>query len=603
MEKKALVSNKTLFYVQENWWSYGGDSYELANALTTYSHVSTPSSTTSIEIRNSVPILPKMTSNNISNANNNQTHEVVDLSATLFNKIEEAARYNNYSASQYVKTLDSTLLNLIKHKDGNALHFTISKINDKNYIQINTLISTLIKQGMSVNAKNPEGSTLLHLICARNDIDHIPFLLVNFLLNHKIVGAEAADVNICNLNKDTPLHVLCANKVLRPELAASIAGLLIEKSKNLNGTNSQGYTPLDLAIQAQQHQVAEMLMKKGALVTQYYLDYLRKCDLDCPKYIDFYSKLNYYCQDQKHVHSLASYSLQHQQQSNNNSRFAQTNLTILNDRVAKLFKLIEGTILFNNDIELNAHINQLDNELLNLAILNNGNNALHELCKGYSEINQVVVRQVIKNLIQKGININTQNLNGFTPLHLVCASYSITQGLIEILLNNHADPDIKDHKENTAFHIICSNPVLNSSGKLKEVVGDLIKKSKKKSFNERNKEGKTALDLACHSKLYKAADALMEHGALLAIETLTHSIESGDQEFLERLFLYCKNQQHLLAGPTKVNAAVNTGGNPDGSNSVMMIDSDDGSSLEITGWTSSTLTNPGQGAIMDLNSQ
>ena len=59
--------------------------------------------------------------------------------------------------------------------------------------------------------------------------------------------------------------------------------------------------------------------------------------------------------------------------------------------------------------------------------------------------------QKIGNLIDKGININMQNSNGWTAIHF--ASSSGQKHIVEYLINLKADINIKDSDdENSIFH-------------------------------------------------------------------------------------------------------------------------------------------------------
>lgn len=78
----------------------------------------------------------------------------------------------------------------------------------------------------------------------------------------KMMIEKGANINVKNLNGQTPLHVaILTNNI-------EIAKYLIEKGADLNIKDCKGQTPLYLAILKNNVEIAKLLIKKGANITE-----------------------------------------------------------------------------------------------------------------------------------------------------------------------------------------------------------------------------------------------------------------------------------------------------------------------------------------------
>ncbi|HBE56113.1 MAG TPA: hypothetical protein DDW56_00905, partial [Cyanobacteria bacterium UBA11366] len=73
--------------------------------------------------------------------------------------------------------------------------------------------------------------------------------------------AKGADINAKDANGDTLLHKELYYKYYKDD---EIAKLLIAKGADINAQNNDGYTPLRLALQNNNKEIAELLKSHGA---------------------------------------------------------------------------------------------------------------------------------------------------------------------------------------------------------------------------------------------------------------------------------------------------------------------------------------------------
>ncbi|XP_063920967.1 ankyrin repeat domain-containing protein 1-like [Zophobas morio] len=130
-------------------------------------------------------------------------------------------------------------------------------------------------------------------------------------------------------------------------------------------------------------------------------------------------------------------------------------------------------------------------------------NALHYASKSREDN-----REVIKLLIEKGIDLNTQNGNGTTALQLACLRgvYENT----EMLLHFGASINIRDKKSDNPLHYASCFRKDNQ-----DIIELLIGKGI--DVNAQSKDRNTALHAACLQGVYKNAETLLDSGAWINI--------------------------------------------------------------------------------------
>ncbi|XP_031124482.1 ankyrin repeat-containing protein P16F5.05c isoform X4 [Ipomoea triloba] len=92
-------------------------------------------------------------------------------------------------------------------------------------------IMSLVSSGISLNSKDSQGRTALHMASANGHCD-----IVDYLIRNEV------DVNASNEEKNTPLHWACLNGHVEVVKSLILAGA------NVSALNSHERTPMDEAV-------------------------------------------------------------------------------------------------------------------------------------------------------------------------------------------------------------------------------------------------------------------------------------------------------------------------------------------------------------------
>ncbi|KAJ5067186.1 ankyrin repeat ph and sec7 domain containing protein secg-related [Anaeramoeba ignava] len=112
--------------------------------------------------------------------------------------------------------------------------------------------------------------------------------------------------------------------------------------------------------------------------------------------------------------------------------------------------------------------------------------------------------EVIKYLIEKGININEKNKNKETPLHFVCQNINGNSlEVIKYLIEKGININEKNQDKETPLHFVCQNINENSL----EVIKYLIEKGI--NINEKNKDENTPLHITCQNDSKEIVELLL----------------------------------------------------------------------------------------------
>lgn len=98
-------------------------------------------------------------------------------------------------------------------------------------------------------------------------------------------------------------------------------------------------------------------------------------------------------------------------------------------------------------LDLGAHPNAKNNIT--------GNTALIEIMRVYH--NNMITPDIIKQLIDCGVDVDTQNNYGVTALMIICQKHKIDISVVKLLLESNINPNLTDDKGNTALHYECLN--------------------------------------------------------------------------------------------------------------------------------------------------
>ncbi len=334
-------------------------------------------------------------------------------------------------------------------------------------------VKELLHKGYDVNDLDEKGYTPLRCaINAGNDT------MIKFLLNHPNI-----DVNLPS-SKDgwTPLH--CA--VEKGHIA--LVNFLLELHVNINAVDVNGFTPLHLTILYKRVEIAQLLLKAQADVTitgkngETPLDQALEFDLPV-------SLIHHLILRGSHISKKNRKILR--------ERFANDPATILNssNKPAQAYQSHPSTnqqrpstlasqLPSPQSLPAQSISYALDNELLEMV--------------------QVENSEKIKQLLAQGANINAQDMNGLTPIHIAVLNGNFP--LVKLLCSYPAlDVNIPEKRHRaTPLHFAIqrgSRPMINEL--LQSATIDVNRES----------ELGTALRLAHEKGYYDILPLLLTHGA------------------------------------------------------------------------------------------
>eukprot|EP01124_Arcella_intermedia_P032087 TRINITY_DN7415_c0_g1_i1.p1 TRINITY_DN7415_c0_g1~~TRINITY_DN7415_c0_g1_i1.p1 ORF type:complete len:1494 (+),score=364.09 TRINITY_DN7415_c0_g1_i1:414-4484(+) len=416
------------------------------------------------------------------------------------------------------------------------------------------VVKTLHKNNCSLNLKEPDGSTPLHVASKNNHLSIVEYLCDNGadIFAQDELGRSPFDVSTpwtfhmlesqyckikfslksdCIGDDSIPKNVLL-------DMAVSIGNLdlvkvLLKDKELLECTNLRGQTPLEVARISRQPKVYHFI-KEETLIRKYPLHYeiineetIKSKNLDqmeqCPI-------LNY--KNSLHLGSkLGKYNIVKNLIASKfdvNAVSEKTGRTALHYAVMYRRTKVVSLLLFSNaDVEaqdqngetpLHYAILQEDKEVVELLLQKSNINSLnkdkvsplHLAC-------QTGNTEIVGLLISKNGNIRAQDNNLFTPLH-----YAVQYGsssIVELLISSKADiqsnqytlslPFSGKHKGCTALHIA------THFGHI-PIIELLI--SKNQDVNPKSKFGTTPLHIACALGNHTVANCLISKKANVNVQ-------------------------------------------------------------------------------------
>ncbi|XP_063923595.1 uncharacterized protein LOC135137792 isoform X2 [Zophobas morio] len=338
------------------------------------------------------------------------------------------------------------------------------------------VMKLLLEKGIDINAQNKNGTTALQTACRNSNYD----LTVTLL-------DSGASINIKDKDNKNALHY--ASEFWREN--QDVIKLLIKRGLDINAESNKGETGLQLACLNCDSEIAEMFLKLGASL-----------------------------QSTGKEMNNALHSASASQEENGDiiklllKDGIDVNAQNKNGTTALQVACVEG--VYENAkilLDFGASVDSKDKD---------NNNALH-----YASESQQNNRDIMQLLISKRIDVNVQNKTGQTALQLACLKGVFEN--VKILLHFGASVNSTDEDNNNALHY---------ASKSKQVNGDVIKILSERGIdvNAKNKNGTTALQLACLTGVYQNAKILLDIGA---------SIDSTDKDN--------KNALHFASESTQVN--------------------------------------------------
>lgn len=283
--------------------------------------------------------------------------------------------------------------------------------------------------------------------------------------NARLLLSRGAKVNVRNQNGDTPLHNIFGEKT------AAVIKLLIDRGAKVNARNQEQMTPLHFAANSGKADITELLIRSGA-------------DINA-RSTQNWTPLHYAASNLEIAKKLIE---------------AGADLTIQNR---------QGAVIHSQDI--NPTVLQL---LLDRGVDVNLRNA-----QGQTPLHvHRFQSSLIKLLLQRGAKVNLQDVEGKTPL------YDVNLEVAQLLVAANADLNIQDNLGRTPLH----QAVLEEQSFFGPELVTLFL-SKNARFDLKDKQGKTALDLARKLNKTQIINLLERHIATQKSKTPTTNITQLQQ--------------------------------------------------------------------------
>ncbi|KAJ7394373.1 hypothetical protein OS493_000180 [Desmophyllum pertusum] len=326
----------------------------------------------------------------------------------------------------------------------------------------------LVQSGAEINSLNKDRKSLMHLVVdhTKTYLEELPVEGISYLPVSQCVNRFIQQIkfivkhdNKLVMSRDsmgnTPLHLLADRHCLCTHEMLTIAKALIDVGSNVKVANDQGKTPLHLA---KSWSMAKFLLEQGAkpnVVDDMGLSPLlcrcKEANLERPPELETLSKWS----------EGVTSGLDPWQEDKEGQNVFQ--ILMKSENFNDLKPFVDAAI--NKDREA---ILRTDSE---------GNSLLHNLCN----YNDSRVIPSIDLLLQRGANVNAQNKNGNSALHITCRKIvrlpsrkghnSVHWKVISKLLAYGAECNLKNNANNTARKIVWFNKKL--LGKLDKNVRQL----------------------------------------------------------------------------------------------------------------------------------
>jgi ankyrin repeat protein/WD40 repeat protein len=445
-------------------------------------------------------------------------------------------------------------------KEFTPLHFAVINKNNTEIVKL------LIDKGAKVNVKT-SGNSLFYF-------DYTPLQLALLQCNDietiKLLFAKGEDVNAKTIEGITPLHIAIEEKN-----DIEILKILIEKGADLNAKRPDGYTPLLMAFEYSNNVLAQLLIDSGANPNikssgfnyKYpefsILHFAVKNNLiDRIKILLSSKKLNINTQNY-HGETPLHFAVQSKNTEviklllksgadvNIQDRYYQSPIFYCGDSLS-YYKLL---------VEHGANINQTNFKKENVL------QAYPKMPRKWDEKIELDYKILVKYLLDAGIDINHQNIDGKTLLHYAVSI--VNNDFFKLLIQNGADVNIKDKNKRSPFQYLLDRQIswdlnerffYNSEIKINWDMIDLFINNHA-DINARNKDGNTPLLLAGKDSIIYS---LIRRGA--DINAMNYKFETLFTRIVSHRHIYGPNEpinplvKFIIDNRANVNLPINDEG-------------------------------------------
>src|SRR6266702_4093177 len=360
---------------------------------------------------------------------------------------------------------------------GEAVLHGVSCVNYESQEERVHSAQPLLERGVDVNAQRKDDWTPLHIASY-----HGKFEVVRLLLDH---GAAAnAETN----NGDNPLHKVCGNSQVKSlEDSVRVARLLLERGVDVNVQSKHKWTPLHFASHYGKPDIVRLLLDHGANANA------ESENGDNP------------------LHKVCGNS---QDKSQDGVRVARLLLEHSVDVNLQL-KHTWTSLHFASTYGKRAIVQLLLDHGANAnAESENGDNPLYKVCGNSQSKSQEDGVRVARLLLERGVDVNAQRKDKWTPLHL--ASRNGNPGIIRLLLDHGANANTVSENGDNPLHKVCGNSEDKSQEDGVHIVRLLLERGV--DVNAQPKHKWTPLHFASYYGKLETVRLLLDHGAEVSVE-------------------------------------------------------------------------------------
>ncbi|XP_029992265.1 ankyrin repeat domain-containing protein 27 isoform X2 [Sphaeramia orbicularis] len=381
------------------------------------------------------------------------------------------------------------------------------------------LIDLLVHKGAPVNATDYHALTPLHLACQRG------YQGVTLLLLHYKANTDAQDNN-----GNTPLHLAC---MYGHEDCVKALVYYDVQTCRLDLQNDKGDTALHMAARWGYEGIIQVLLENGAStdILNKNKDSPLQCALNSKILVLLQSSQNG-CQHKGSGFDSPSRSPQASDCSSRRSSISSTSSLgseakpegerVRHREVEKLLRAVA-----DGDVEMVRYLlewmdeeDEDEGEIRSEAVL------CHPLC----QCPNCAPTQKLSVLQAGALNVNSSNIDGFTPLHV--AALHGHSALVSLLIRHGANVNARTNQSATPLHLASQNSHI-------QVVRFLLECNAK--LNKKDQYGNTPLIQACLRGNLETATTLLQSNALVNVANhqgntaLHEAVRGGHQLLVEAL--------------------------------------------------------------------
>jgi ankyrin repeat protein len=356
----------------------------------------------------------------------------------------------------------------------NPLHRMMSEyiggIDTQDVLKVTEL---LLEQGVDVNVLDMNRETPLHVASSLRLLENIRLLL-----------GRGAKADAQNVHGQTPLHLVCQRQDFNDE-SANVARLFLQLGMDVNARDKHMATPLHLASAHGYCEVALALLDHGADV------HAQNIDGQTPLHqVSLGSEYQ-----GKDYHHLARLMLERGADVNARDKDQATPL----HSACYMSKLETTRVLFFHGADIHARNVQ-------------GQTPLHIVSRGvhryYDEQSEP---DLVELLLSRGADVNAQDNDQATPFLLAC--FFLKPRTAEKLFQNGADVNAVNIHSQNAWHLLSQNQSYYYYRESTLARFGVFFLDNGVGVHGRDKDEKTPLHLACYYGQLDVAVMLLDHGA------------------------------------------------------------------------------------------